>query len=72
MSWLLQIVNFRVHIHFLIMVYPYMCPSGIAVSDGSSILIFKGTFILAVPNYIPASNVGEIPFLHTLSSIYCL
>ena len=39
-------------------------------------LVFKGTSILfsmvAVSIYIPTNNVGGLPFLHTLSSIYCL
>ena len=28
--------------------------------------------IVAVPVCIPTNNVREFPFLHTLSSIYCL
>ena len=28
--------------------------------------------IVAVQIYIPTNNVGGFPFLHTLSSIYCL
>ena len=39
-------------------------------------LVFKRTailfFIVAVPIYIPTSGVGGFPFLHSLSSIYCL
>ena len=29
-------------------------------------------FGVAIPIYIPANSVGGFPFLHTLSSIYCL
>ena len=39
-------------------------------------LVFQGTSILfstvAVPICIPTNSVGGFPFLHTLSSIYCL
>ena len=28
--------------------------------------------IAAAPVYIPTNSVGGFPFLHTLSSIYCL
>ena len=38
------------------------------VSLGISILFS----IVAVPIYIPTNHVGRFPFLHTLSSIYCL
>ena len=39
-------------------------------------LVYWGTSVLfsivAAPIYILTSNVGGLPFLHTLSSIYCL
>ena len=39
-------------------------------------LAFKGNSMLfpkvVVQIYIPTKSVGELPFLHTLSSIYCL
>ena len=38
------------------------------VSLGISILFS----VVAVPIYIPVNSVGGFPFLHTLSSIYCL
>ena len=49
-----------------------MPSSGIAGSYGNSIFnFFKGNsivfFILAAPVYIHTNNVGEFPFLHTLS-----
>ena len=40
------------------------------------VLVFKETSLLfsivAVSIYIPTNNVTEFPFLHILSSIYCL
>ena len=39
-------------------------------------LVFKGIYILssivAVSIYIPTNSARVFPFLHTLSSIYCL
>ena len=39
-------------------------------------LVFKGNCVLfsmmAAPIYIPTNSVGGFPFLHILSSIYCL
>lgn len=39
------------------------------------LLVFKGTaivlFIVAAPIYIPTDKRRRVPFLHTLSSIYC-
>ena len=44
--------------------------------SGKGVLVFKGTSmvfsIVALPIYIPTNSVGDFPFLHTLSSIYCL
>ena len=70
-------VNIGVHVCFWIMAFSeYMPSSGIAGSYGSSVLVFKGTSILfsivAVSVYIPTNSVTGFPFLHTLSSIYCL
>ena len=55
----------------------YMPSSGIAGSyDSFLFLVFQGTFILffivAVSIYIPTHSAKGFPFLHTLSSIYCL
>ena len=63
-----------VHVSFWIMVFSrYMSRSGLAVSYGSSILVFSGTSILfsivIVPIYI-STNIGGFSFLDdTLSSI---
>ena len=69
-------VNTGVHVSTQIILFSRNKPrSGIAGSYGSSVLSL-GTSILfsieAVPAYIPTNCVGRFPFLHTLSSIYCL
>ena len=65
-------VNTGVHESFQIMV----CSRWIAESYGSSIFSFSTNSILfskvAVPIYIPTNSRGGFPFLHTLSSNYCL
>ena len=66
-----------VHISFQTMFFSgYMPRSGIVWSYGSSIFSFLSSLqllsIVAVPVYISTSNVGEVPSLHTISSIYCL
>ena len=62
-------VSIGVHVSFRIMLFSgYMPRSGIAGSYGR-IILFS---IMAVPIYIPTNSVGGFPFLHTLSSIYCL
>ena len=49
---------------------------GLAGSYGSSVFRFLRNpmlfSIVAVPAYIPTSTAGGLPFLHTLSSSYCL
>ena len=49
---------------------------GLAGSYGNSVFRFLRNpmlfSIVAVPAYVPTSTVGGFPFLHTLSSIYCL
>ena len=68
-------------INFKLIFSGYMPRSGIAGSYCNS--IFSGFFffllgtsilfsIVAVPIYIPTNSIGGFPFLHTLSSIYCL
>ena len=66
-----------IHVSFSILVSSgYMPRSGI---DGHMVvlfLVFKGISILssivAVSIYIPTNSARVFPFLHTLSSIYCL
>ena len=70
-------VNFGVHISFEIMVFSgYMPRSGISGSYSVLFSVFWGTSILfsimVVPVYIPTNSLEGFPFLHTLSSIYCL
>ena len=53
------------------------CPGmGLLDHVAALVLVFKGTSIsfsiVTVPVYIPSNSVGEFPFLHILSSIYCL
>jgi len=51
----------------------YMGSSGIAGSHSGSIFVFEVLFsIVAVRIYIPTNSVREFPFLHNISSIYCL
>ena len=67
-------MNIVVHVSFWIKVFSgYMSSSGIAGSSGSSIFSFLRLFsTVAVLIYILNNSVWEFPFLHTLSSIYCL
>ena len=46
---------------------------GVGLLDRMLVLhiVFKGTSI-AAPTYIPSNGVEGFPFLHTLSSLYCL
>ena len=70
-------VNIGMHISFEIMVFfGYMPRSGIAGSYSVLFSVFWGTSILfsimVVSVYIPTNSLEGFPFLHTLSSIYCL
>ena len=70
-------MNTGVHVSFSIIVSSGCMPSsGIAGSYGSFIPILKEISILfsivAVSVYIPTSSARGFPFLHILSSIYCL
>ena len=70
-------MNIGVHVSLSILVSSVCMPSsGIAGSYGSSISSFlRNLYIVlqvAVLVCIPTNSVRGFPFLHTLSSIYCL
>ena len=72
-------MNTGVHVSFSILVYSgYMPRSGIAESYGGFIPSFLKespylpSSLVAVTIYIPTNSARAFPFLHTLSSIYCL
>ena len=70
-------MNNRIPVSFSILVSSVnMTRKGIAGSYGGFIHIFKEisipSSIVAVSIYIPTNSVRVFPFLHTLSSIYCL
>ena len=53
-----------------------MCPGvGLLGHEVALMLVFQGTCmpfsVVAAPNYTPASSVGGLPALHSLSSVYC-
>ena len=69
--------NNGIHVYFSILVSSgYMPRSGIAGSYGGFIPRVLGISILssivAVSIYIPTNSARVFPFLHSLSSIYCL
>ena len=71
------VMNIGVHMSLSILVSSvYMPRSGIAGSFGSSISSFLRNLtlfsIVSVPVCISTKSVRGFPFLHTLSSIYCL
>ena len=70
-------MNNGIHVSFSILFSSgYMPRSGIAGHMVVLFLVFKGisipSSIVAVSIYIPTNSARAFPFLHTLSSIYCL
>ena len=70
-------VNSGIHVSFSVLVAQGICL--VVVFLGHMVvlfLLFKGISILfsimVVSVYIPTNSVGGFPFLHSLSSIYCL
>ena len=73
----IHVMNIVVHDSFWIMVFSgYMPSNWIAGLYGSSICSFLRNLhmfsIVAVSIYITSNSARGFPFLHTLSSIYCL
>ena len=70
------VMNTGVHVSFWIIVYSgYMPKSGIAGPYGNSVVFLRTSILFSIvdiPIYISTKNVGGLPFLHTLSSIYYL
>ena len=70
-------MNNGIHVSFLILVFSeYMPRMGLVGHMVVLFLVFKGisipSSIMAVSIYIPTNSAGAFPFLHTISSIYCL
>ena len=70
-------VNNGIHVSFSILVSSGIC-LGVGFLGHMVVLflVFKGisipSSIVAVSIYIPTNSARAFPFLHTLSSIYCL
>ena len=70
-------MNKGIHVSLSVLVFSgYMPKSGISGSYGGFIPSFYGisipSSIVAVSIYIPTNSARGFPFLHNLSSIYCL
>ena len=66
-------VDIWVQVSFQIMAFSrYMPRSGIAGPGGSYIWNLRTVLHRVAPIYIPPNNVGELPFIYTLSSTYHL
>ena len=71
-------VNIGVYVSSWTMFFPLgICPGeGLLDYIGTLLLVFWGISILfstvTEPIYIQTNSVGELPFLHTFSSVYCL
>ena len=69
-------MNIGVHVSFSVMVSSgYRPVKGLLGHMVVLFLVFKEISILFsigdIPIYISTKSVGEFPFLHTLSTIYC-
>ena len=70
-------VNNGMHVSFSILVSSGIC-LGVGLLDHTLVLflVFSGisipSSIVGVSVYIPTNSATVLPFLHTLSSIYCL
>ena len=78
----LAIVNSAAMTHGIMCLFQFLFPEGICLGvellDHMVVLflVFKGisisSSIVAVSIYIPTNSARVFPFLHTLSSVYCL
>ena len=69
-------MNIGIHVSLSIMVSSGYRPSSGTVDSIVLFLVFQGLsiqfFIIAVSIYSPTNRARGFPFLHTLSSFYCL